>query len=73
MRKKSGAPQQQPSDATIFDTTGTTGLEQIMSSVAEMTLPEINRMIKTFLSQQLDTYMIESSKISFNSVTNISE
>lgn len=68
------------STATIFDTTGATGLEQIMSSVAEMTLPEINRKIKTFISQQLDIWLkvaksrlIQSQQIYQNDVlwTNI--
>lgn len=63
--EKSGGPQQ-PIDAITFGTDGATGLEQVVSSVAERMLPEINRKIETIISQRLDTSMNEGSKISSN-------
>lgn len=67
--EKSGGPlrPQQSMDTIAFDTDGAaTGLEQVVSSVAERMLPEINKKIETIISQRLDTSIDEGTKISSN-------
>lgn len=60
--EKSGGPlrPQHSMDTIAFDTDGAaTGLEQVVSSVAERMLPEINKKIETIISQRLDTSIDE--------------